>query len=182
VLGSVGVLGRNGEFAGSICDWEERRDLNQAGALTHTYMVRGYHLGYETSARMCFEDFKRYAEFPGLPDFTFFYMGIVDETGHAKGWMSPEYMEATRFSMDIAGEIAALLPEDTLLVVTADHGGIGRSHGSDAPECMTIPLFFYHRGLAPRELEGASIMDIAPTVVPLLGVAPDPEWEGRNLL
>ena len=182
VLGIVDVLRRNGKFSASIYDWEELRDLNQAGALTHTYMVRGYHLGYETSARMCFEDFRRYAECPGLPDFTFFYMGIVDETGHAKGWMSPEYMDAVRFSMDVAGDIAKLLPDDCLLVVTADHGGIGRSHGSDAPECMTIPLFFYHKGFAPRELEGANIMDIVPTLAPLLGIAPEPEWEGRNLL
>ena len=182
VKGIIDVLRAAGKFSACYYDWEELRDLNQAGTLTHCYMVRGHHLGWETAARMDFEDFKRYAECPGLPDFTFFYMGIVDEIGHKYGWMGPEYMEATRFSMDIAGEIAALLPEDTLLVVTADHGGIGRSHGSDAPECMTIPLFFYHRGLAPQELEGASIMDIAPTVVPLLGVAPDPEWEGRNRL
>ena len=31
-------------------------------------------------------------------------------------------------------------------------------------------------------LENASIKDIAPTVVNLLGVSPDDEWEGKSLL
>ncbi len=182
VRGIVEVLRAAGKFTASFYDWEELRDLNQPGALTHCYMVRGHHLGWETSARLDFEALKRYAEFPGLPDFTFFYMGIVDETGHKYGWMGPEYIDAVRFSMDMAGDVAKLLPEDTLLVVTADHGGLGRSHGSDAPECMTIPLFFYHKSLAPHELENANIMDIVPTIATLLGVACEPEWEGKNLL
>ena len=52
-------------------------------------------------------------------------------------------------------------------------------HGSDSAEDMTIPVLFWNRRFAPREISETTILDLAPTIVRALGVAPDPEWEGR---
>ena len=46
VRGIIDVLRAAGKFSASFYDWEELRDLNQPGALTHCYMVRGHHLGW----------------------------------------------------------------------------------------------------------------------------------------
>jgi type I phosphodiesterase/nucleotide pyrophosphatase len=74
-----------------------------------------------------------------------------------------------------------MLPEEYTAFVTADHGGHDRIHGTELPEDMTIPLLVYNPHLAPEEITDASILDIAPTITNLLGVAPDKEWEGHVL-
>ena len=69
------------------------------------------------------------------------------------------------------------------IIVTADHGGHDRAHGSDMYEDMTIPMFFYGPQFAPgREFSGGSILDIAPTIADIIGVAPAREWEGKSLV
>ena len=50
------------------------------------------------------------------------------------------------------------------------------------PEDMLIPLICLGPDFTPGEIAQANIMDIAPTVVKLMGAAPAPEWEGKSLL
>ena len=75
------------------------------------------------------------------------------------------------------------LPEGYTMIVLADHGGHDRSHGTDKPEDMTIPVCIcgpkFEEG---KELEGTSILDVAPTVVKLLEVPRVKEWEGKELV
>ena len=46
---------------------------------------------------------------------------------------------------------------------------------------MTIPILCWEKNGESRTLPSGSILDIAPTVTELLGVAPDPDWEGKPL-
>ena len=89
-------------------------------------------------------------------------------------------MNAVRKTCDEIDRTLNALGDEYVVIFTADHGGHDRSHGTDLPEDMTIPLFFYG---APFEkgkaLETASIKDIAPTVAHLLGAEAAREWEGR---
>jgi arylsulfatase A-like enzyme len=72
--------------------------------------------------------------------------------------------------------------DEYTIVVTADHGGHDRAHGTDMPEDMTIPMFFIgKRYEAGKKLEGISILDIAPTIADVMSVMPAPECEGRSL-
>ncbi|MFW6067586.1 MAG: sulfatase [Myxococcota bacterium] len=80
--------------------------------------------------------------------------------------------------------------EDTLFVVTSDHGEEFEEHGSwghghsTYQELLHVPLLFRMPGTVP---EGArvptvvSTMDIAPTVLEISGVDPMPAAEGRSL-
>ena len=69
------------------------------------------------------------------------------------------------------------------VIVTADHGGHGRSHGSEMPEDMTIPMIFFGPDFKPgEELHGVSILDLAPTIADIMGVSPTVEWEGKSLI
>ncbi|MBR5870638.1 MAG: hypothetical protein IKZ09_06340, partial [Clostridia bacterium] len=74
------------------------------------------------------------------------------------------------------------MPEGYTLITTADHGGHDRSHGTEMPEDMTIPICFCGpRFSAGTALSGVSVKDIAPTVAALLDVPAVREWEGKAL-
>jgi len=75
------------------------------------------------------------------------------------------------------------LGDDYTYIITADHGGHDRTHGSDMPEDMIIPVIINGKGIEKGEIgKKVNIMDIAPTVTKLLGVDPDDEWEGSAIL
>ena len=99
--------------------------------------------------------------------------------------MSNEYAEACR-QMDSVLDRLINLADDgrTTFVLLADHGGGGakyNDHEGDHPADITIPLILWGAGVAPTWLTGASLLDVAPTVLAMLGMTP-PDWfEGRVL-
>jgi arylsulfatase A-like enzyme len=77
----------------------------------------------------------------------------------------------------------------TVIIVTADHGeAFGEHnqfvHGFELWENLVrVPLFFYVPGVAPKRLDTeVSAIDIAPTILEMMGVPKDPAMEGRSLL
>lgn len=97
--------------------------------------------------------------------------------------MSEHYLSAMKESWEKAAKAIAALPEDWTVIITADHGGHDRSHGSTMPEDMKIPVFFRGPAFEPGKiLNNVNIKDIAPTITALLGVDPDEEWEGKSVL
>jgi arylsulfatase A-like enzyme len=66
------------------------------------------------------------------------------------------------------------------LIVTADHGGHDRNHGSDDPRDVTIPWIAWGQGVRGGELSGSSVrtMDTAATALWLLGVTAPEGWLG----
>ena len=69
--------------------------------------------------------------------FTFVHLGHTDVVGHARGWMSPAYLDAVRAADGYVGRILDAIASagetgETLVVVTADHGGRGRTHANPA--------------------------------------------------
>ncbi len=116
-------------------------------------------------------------------DFTFLYQVCADGAGHDYGWMTEQYYAAVHSAWKNIERVLQTLPEDYTVIITADHGGHDRIHGTDLKEDMKIPMFLLGKDFAPgKQLQKANIMDIAPTVAKLLGVEPDPEWEGKSLL
>ena len=118
------------------------------------------------------------------PDFVFLYLVDTDEKGgHDNGWMSEEYLRRVSLAIDDVKRVREACGEEYDIIVTADHGGHDRSHGTDLPEDMTIPVFLFGDVFgAPRQFHGGSILDIAPTVVDLFGLEPAEDWEGTSLI
>jgi arylsulfatase A-like enzyme len=79
--------------------------------------------------------------------------------------------------------------EDTLLVVTSDHGEGFLEHGTVShgrtqyEEELRVPLILRGPGLprGVRVREPVSLVDVAPTLLWLLGVPPPPDLDGRDL-
>ena len=87
------------------------------------------------------------------------------------------------YSWENISKIFNIISDDDTLIITSDHGGHDRMHGTDLPEDMTIPMIFIGKDFAAgSEIENANIKDISPTVAALMGVAPDSEWEGKSLI
>lgn len=69
------------------------------------------------------------------------------------------------------------------VIVTADHGGHDRSHGTDMDEDMTIPMFFVGKEFEMgKELTNVSILDLAPTIANIMNITKAKEWEGKSLV
>jgi arylsulfatase A-like enzyme len=122
------------------------------------------------------------------PGLVFVHIAEPDYAGHAFGWMSWGYGLAARRADAAVGEVlsaaeAAYGAEGFTVIVTSDHGGHGRRHGSADPRDTAIPWIAYGRGVEPgTAAAGIRTVDTAATVLWLLGVAV-PDWmEGRPVV
>ena len=173
------IAGKKSAF---FYSWNELRDLVRPSILSHACFFRGFEYGYLRAGQYLVEEATRILnEYP--IDFSFLYLGHPDAAGHHSGWMEEEYMESVKTSWDNIEKVISSLPEDYSFIITADHGGHGRGHGSLLPEDMTIPMIFVGE-IADRiqSLENANIKDLAPTIAALLDVEADPDWEGKSLV
>lgn len=162
--------------------WGQLRDLCYPASLGYSLLINGARFGYDQANNRLTDAAIGYIAETD-PDLTFLYLGYPDEAGHIHGWMGEEYMRSLDNSWENIARIMETLPKDYAVIITADHGGHDHTHGTEMPEDMTIPLIFAG---AERDLVGnldsVSIMDIAPTIAALSGMAPHPDWEGKSLL
>ena len=164
-------------------NWEDLRDVSRPNSLTHSCFYAGRRLGYLETGEMITDELIKYLK-KFDTDFTFLYFGYTDWAGHKFGWMSEEYMSAMQSSWNnIEKVMTELGDEEYTYIIVADHGGHDRTHGSEMPEDMTIPVILNGKDFPKgKVIENVSILDIAPTVTKLLGISPDEEWEGKALL
>lgn len=182
VVGLCEVLARYEKTCAFFYDWEELRDLTRPGSLRRSFFLSGYRMGFAEADR-CVTDAAIASLADEKPDFMFLYIGNPDEVGHRYGWMSDAYKEAVRGAWKEIDRVMEALPDDYTVIILADHGGHDRSHGTALPEDMTIPVVIRGKDFeAGSKLNDVSILDVAPTVVRLLGVPADREWEGKSLL
>ena len=115
------------------------------------------------------------------PDFVFLYLVETDEKGgHDSGWMSETYLKCIYNAIDCVKKVYEAFGDTYRLIITADHGGHDRIHGTDLPEDMTIPQFYIGPEFTPgKQLENLSILDTAPTIAKLMDVPPCRDWEGK---
>ncbi|HZJ57998.1 MAG TPA: alkaline phosphatase family protein [Clostridia bacterium] len=179
VKGIFDVLAQNNKKSASFYNWEELRDLGKPGTLTKSlYLALGDH---ENSDNILTDEAIKLAE-ESEPDFIFLYLGETDEIGHKHGWMGKEYKDTVNNAVSCIERVIDATKGAYTFIITADHGGHDRSHGSDMPEDMTIPIIIHGKGI-PENIAGSpTILDIAPTVTHILGIAPDRDWEGISIL
>jgi predicted AlkP superfamily pyrophosphatase or phosphodiesterase len=159
--------------------WSELRDLVRPGSLMASVLINQYEFSdTDNLATDCAIDFILREN----PDFVFLYLGETDEVGHDSGWLNAPYMKAVDNALSCVQRVREKIPAEYSVILLADHGGHGRSHGTDMEEDMTIPLLFNGPKFAPRELENISIKDVAPTIAHLLGASPAKEWEGHSII
>lgn len=109
-----------------------------------------------------------------------------DSAGHKYGWGSGK-QRATFARIDKGlGMVSDAMTEsglwnDTVMLITADHGGHDTGHGLDIPSDMTIPWIAVGAGVNPDHTikSAVSVRDTAATTLWLLGI-PMPRTEVRR--
>jgi arylsulfatase A-like enzyme len=115
----------------------------------------------------------------------FVHFPSADYTGHEYGWLSKWQLQALRNGDTALGQLLAALDASgqrasTLIIVTSDHGGHKKTHGSDLPEDLTIPWIVSGPGVLPGPLTSfVHTTDTAATAAYLLGLPLPAEWDGR---
>lgn len=76
------------------------------------------------------------------PQFLFLHVSGLDFEGPVTGWMSPEYMDEFRFIDEQLGVLFRKIQSSgsALIIVTSDHAGHDKHHGTDHPEDYKRPL------------------------------------------
>lgn len=124
------------------------------------------------------------AEFPQDFGILFIHLALTDGMGHVYGWLSPEQLSVIRRADEALGLLLAELDArnlrgETLVIITADHGGHETTHGSSLPEDMTIPWIVAGPGIQPKMLTTlVHTMDTAATAAFALGLPIPAEWDG----
>lgn len=169
-----------GKTTAMFYGWEPLRDIARPGSLDAAEFMHSY-LTDRTDAILTDKAIRHIEQFKS--DLVFLYMVETDEKGgHDSGWMTETYLSYVSAAIDNVKRVYEKFGGEYTVIVTADHGGHDRGHGSELPEDMTIPIFLIGDRFEPGcELDSASILDVAPTVADLLGVYRAPEWEGRSL-
>ena len=127
---------------------------------------------------------KLIANFPADFDLLLIHFPTADWMGHVYGWLSGEQLSVLYRADQALGNLLAELEarglrDETLIIVTADHGGHGTIHGSSLPEDMTIPWIAAGPGIQPTQLvTPVHIMDTAATAAYALGLSIPAEWDG----
>lgn len=122
------------------------------------------------------------------PHLLFIHFDDADRAGHDHGWMSPQYLSAlARVDKAVAALLQALeqteLLAETVLILTADHGGHGWTHGTELAEDKTIPWVAFGAGVRegyeiPTDIKTT---DTAATILDVLNLPIPSGWEGRPL-
>ena len=160
--------------------WEPLRDVARPESLRFAEFIHSYSEEYSDISLT-----DRALERIRLskPDFVFLYMVETDEKGgHDNGWMTVEYLRRIKIAIENAGRVIEKFGDEYTVIITADHGGHARMHGTLMPEDMTIPMFFrgkqFEKG---KGLTGVSLLDLAPTVAKIMDLPCEKEWNGKAL-
>jgi arylsulfatase A-like enzyme len=121
----------------------------------------------------------------------FVHFPAVDSAGHSKGWGSPDQLEAIAVADAALKRVLDAYRAngtlgETMIIVSADHGGAGRTHGPEDIRSRTIPWICVGPGVRhgyDLSLQGKSsevqTFDTFSTAAYVLGVAPDKSVDGK---
>jgi choline-sulfatase len=196
------ILGQSGFAHGFDSYREKKHTLATAGAIDRTFAA-GVEWIEDHRARPFFLFLHSYeAHRPYTP--TAEVLSVVPEVDpvgldpNQLSWQTSRraYAAEIRYS-DVAleGLFASLrrleVLDDTLVVILSDHGGEFGEHGGTGhartvfDEILRIPLLFWPPNRVPEGLRGSeqvSLIDVAPTIIDLVGAEPLTPIPGKSLV
>ncbi|HTX89705.1 MAG TPA: alkaline phosphatase family protein [Anaerolineales bacterium] len=122
--------------------------------------------------------------FPNDFGVLFIHFPTPDAMGEVYGWPSKQYWDVLRQADGALAELLKALDDkglrsETLVIVTADHGGHGMGHYTGTPLDMTIPWVVSGPGVVPGELSvPVNTTDTAATAAWALGLPIPSSWDG----
>lgn len=169
---------------GCTFDWDGVKYVIDTLAISHWEYIPDSYVDINKNCTIAENYIKQYKPF-----FYTAYFGTLDESGHDHGWYTPEYY-ATLSEVDMAvGRIIQALKDvgiydDTIIIVTSDHGGINKGHGGMTLEELETPFIISGKGVK-KGYEFADAMmqyDTPATIAYILGIQPPQPWVGRPVM
>jgi predicted AlkP superfamily pyrophosphatase or phosphodiesterase len=121
------------------------------------------------------------------PDLLFVHLDDVDHAGHEHTWESAAYRKSIADHDILIGRFVAMAREagvldQTLFIVTADHGGVGKKHGGATMAEIEIPWIMAGPGVRAREITGAvNIQDTAATLASIYRIKTPACWDAKAI-
>lgn len=111
-----------------------------------------------------------------------------DHVGHAVGHDTPEYYAKLK---ELDGYIARIvqavdeagMTDETIFIITSDHGGIGQDHGGITMQEMETPFIIAGKGVkAGGEFQESMMQyDVAATMAYIFALQQPQVWIGRPM-
>ena len=125
----------------------------------------------------------------GKPDLMFLHLDLMDHAGHTEGFESPAYAHALAHCDELLGQMMSRLREggmlsSTVVLISSDHGGVGKKHGGSTMTELEIPWMLRGPGIAQgRELSAPiDTFDTASTIAYIYGLKQPGCWIGKPVL
>lgn len=122
------------------------------------------------------------------PAFLFVHLDHVDHAGHAYGHGTAKYYASVTKADELIAQIRQAAAEagildETVFIVTSDHGGVGKGHGGDSLAELEIPWILYGKGVKAGQALDLPIntFDTPATAAWLLGADLPYAWLGRPI-
>lgn len=123
------------------------------------------------------------------PTLVFLHLDLMDHAGHTEGFESPAYANALLHCDEL---LAALLKKlrdtgmlsSSIVLITSDHGGVGKKHGGTSMTELEIPWIIRGPGVvAGKEIQSPlNTFDTASTIAYVFGVQQPSCWISKPVL
>lgn len=123
------------------------------------------------------------------PNFVFIHFDHVDHAGHEFGHGTAEYYWAVEKADTLLGQVMgsigkAGISSKTLVIISADHGGLGKGHGGESLKEIEIPFVVWGKSVKKNHKIKYPVYqyDNAATVAFALGLKTPEAWIGRPVM
>lgn len=168
---------------GCICEWAGIRYVVDTLALNYDKHVAEASKDPKATSRYAVEYIKK--AHPTLVNIVF---DNPDHVGHASGHDTPEYYAKLAELDGYVGEIIEAVKEagmldETIFIVSADHGGINKGHGGKTMQEMETAFIISGKGVKKGYEFTESMMqfDVASTIAYIFGLKQPQVWIGRPM-
>ena len=167
---------------GVLYEWDGIKYLIDTLAVSHHAQVSPTPEGSSVPITDAFAEYIRQSK----PTLALVSYDSPDAVGHRVGHDTPEYYAMLRELDGHLGRIVGALKEagiydSSVVIVTSDHGGIGKGHGGITLAEMETPFVIAGPGVRQiGEFKSAMMQyDVAATIAWLLGLKQPQPWVGR---
>ncbi|WP_459188743.1 alkaline phosphatase [Parabacteroides sp. APC149_11_2_Y6] len=168
---------------GCIYEWSGIRYVVDTLALNYDKHVTEKNNVSQATARYAVDYIKS-----KRPNFVNIVFDEPDHVGHSDGHDTPGYYNKLKELDGYIGEIveavkAAGMLDETIFIVTADHGGINKGHGGKTMQEMETPFIVCGKGIKKGYEFQESMMqfDCASTLAYIFGLQQPQVWIGRPM-
>jgi len=120
------------------------------------------------------------------PTFTFIHFDHVDHAGHEFGHGTPQYYASVEKADRLLAQVMEAISSsemagETVVIISADHGGLGKGHGGESLAEIEIPFIVWGKSIKKNHHLKYPVYqyDNAATVAFALGIKTPMAWIGK---